>query len=170
MVTECRECKGIGFFVIEERECPECKGSGKTKSIALDRLSEKDLSSLMQGDMKCNRCRGSGKISVTQPCKTCAGMGRFSTCIVCGKLISENKELCDSCAKKPHVYVLGPECDLQELEVGKVYQGVVQGHANFGVFVDLNPQLRGLIHSSSINFRPNIGDKLLVEIKHIVVR
>lgn len=167
MTTECTECKGTGFFVIEERECPECKGSGKTKSIALDRLSEKDISSLMQGGMKCTRCDGTGRVSITQPCKTCAGMGGFFTCVVCGKTISKGKELCESCAKKPPVHVLSAECDLHELEVGKIYQGKVQGHANFGVFVDLNPQLRGLIHSSSINFRPDIGDKLFVEIKSI---
>jgi len=37
----------------------------------------------------------------------------------------------------------------------------------FGVFVDLNPQLRGLVHASNINFSPEIGDKIFVEVKNI---
>ena len=166
MTTECSDCKGTGSIIISEKECSDCKGSGKTKSITLDRLSEKDLGKLMSGDMKCAGCNGTGKLSVTEPCKTCSGRGKFFTCTVCGKETTKG-ELCESCAKKPLVHVLGAECDTRELEIGKIYEGRVQGHANFGIFVDLNPHLRGLIHSSNINFIPEIGERLFVEIRNI---
>ena len=167
MTIECKNCKGTGSIIISEKECPECRGSGKQKSISLDQLSEKDLGKLMSGDMKCARCGGSGKISVTEPCKSCAGRGKLLTCAVCGNEFPGKGELCESCARKPLVHMLSAECDTHELEVGKTYEGKVQGHANFGVFVDLNPQLRGLIHASNINFSPEIGDKLFVEVKNI---
>ncbi len=166
MTTECTACKGTGTIILSEKECPDCKGSGKPKAISLDKLSEKDLGKLMGGGIKCVKCQGTGKISVTEPCKTCAGRGKFFTCTVCGRETTKG-DLCDSCAKKPLIHVLSAECDTRELEVGKVYEGKVQGHANFGVFVDLNPQLRGLIHLSNISFLPEIGDKIFVEVKNI---
>ncbi len=166
MTTECTACKGTGSIIISEKECPDCKGSGKPKAISLEKLSEKDLSKLMTGGMECTKCNGTGKISVTEPCKTCAGRGKFFTCTVCGRETAKG-DLCETCAKKPLVQVLSAECDTRELDVGKIYEGKVQGHANFGVFVDINPQLRGLIHSSNINVVPEIGDKLLVEVKNI---
>ncbi len=166
MTTECTACKGTGTTIISEKECPDCKGTGKPKAISLDQLSEKDISKLMGGTMKCPKCQGTGSISVTEPCKTCAGRGKFFTCTVCGRETAKG-DLCESCAKKPLVHVLSAECDTRELEVGKVYEGKVQGHANFGVFVDLNPQLRGLIHSSNINVVPEIDDKLFVEVKNV---
>ncbi len=166
MTIECKDCKGTGTIVLSEKECPDCKGTGKPRAISLDKLSEKDLGKLMDGDLKCLRCNGSGKIAVTEPCKTCTGAGKFITCTSCGKTINSG-ELCETCTKKSIVHVLSPECDTRELEVGKVYEGKVQGHANFGVFVDLNPQLRGLIHASNLNFSPEIGDKIFVEVKNI---
>ncbi|MCZ7381114.1 MAG: DHH family phosphoesterase [Candidatus Methanoperedens sp.] len=166
MTTECTACKGTGTIILSEKECPDCKGSGKPKAISLDQLSEKDLGKLIGGGIKCVKCHGTGKISVTEPCKNCAGRGKFFTCTVCGRETTKG-DLCESCAKKPLVHVLSAECDTRELEVGKVYEGKVQGHANFGVFVDLNPQLRGLIHSSNISFLPEIGDKIFVEVKNI---
>ncbi len=166
MTTECTACKGTGSIIISEKECPDCKGSGKPKAISLEKLSEKDLSKLMTGGMECTKCNGTGKISVTEPCKTCAGRGKFFTCSVCDRETAKG-DLCETCAKKPLVHVLSAECDTRELDVGKIYEGKVQGHANFGVFVDLNPQLRGLIHSSNISFLPEIGDKIFVEVKNI---
>ena len=161
MTIECKDCKGTGTIVLSEKECPDCKGTGKPRAISLDKLSEKDIGKLIGGDMKCLRCNGTGKIAVTEPCKTCKGEGKIFTCTSCGKTITGG-ELCETCAKKSIVHVLSPECDTRELEVGKVYEGKVQGHANFGVFVDLNPQLRGLIHASNLNFSPEIGDKIFV--------
>ncbi|HEY9247276.1 MAG TPA: zinc finger domain-containing protein, partial [Candidatus Methanoperedens sp.] len=142
MTLECTACKGTGLIMLSEKECPDCRGTGKPRTISLEQLSEKDLGKFIGGDMKCATCKGTGKISIMEPCKACSGKGKFSTCTVCGKTIAGNGELCETCAKKSIVHVLGPECDLRELEAGKIYEGKVQGHANFGVFVDLNPQLR----------------------------
>jgi RecJ-like exonuclease len=167
MTTECKDCKGTGTIILSEKECPDCKGTGKPKSISLDRLSEKDLGALMGGGIKCIKCFGTGKFSVTEPCKACAGRGKFITCKVCGIEITGRGELCENCAKKQYVHILSPECDTCELEIGKIYEGKVQGHANFGVFIDLNPQMRGLIHSSNLSFTPEIGDKIFVEVKNI---
>lgn len=167
MTTECSDCKGTGTIVLEEKECPECKGAGKAKSISLDRLSEKDIGSLLHGGINCARCGGTGKISLTELCRTCGGAGKFTTCEVCGKTIRGDLKLCETCSKKPPVYKLGAECDLHELGKGGIYAGTVQGHANFGVFVDLNPQLRGLIRSDNITTAPEIGEELFVEVKSI---
>ncbi|MDO8727162.1 MAG: DHH family phosphoesterase [Candidatus Methanoperedens sp.] len=166
MTTECSACKGTGSIILSQKECPDCKGSGKPKTISLDQISEKDIGKLMSGGMKCPKCGGTGNISVTEQCKACEGRGKFFTCNVCAKPIIKG-EFCEECTKKPIVNVLSAECDTRELEVGKIYEGRVQGHANFGVFVDINPQLRGLIHASNINISPEIGDKIYVEIKNI---
>ncbi len=167
MTTECNDCKGTGTIILGEKECPDCKGAGKPRSISLDRLSEKDLGALMGGGLKCAKCGGTGKVSVTEPCKACGGRGKFFTCTACGIEISGKGELCENCAKKKPVHILSPECDTRELEVGKIYEGKVQGHANFGVFIDLNPQLRGLIHSSNLSSIPELGEKIFVEVKNI---
>lgn len=167
MTTECKDCKGTGTIILSERECPDCKGTGKPKSISLDRLSEKDLGALMGGGIKCIKCFGTGKFSVTEPCKACGGRGKFITCKVCGIEITGRGELCENCAKKQYVHILSPECDTRELEIAKIYEGKVQGHANFGVFIDLNPQMRGLIHSSNLSYTPEIGDNVFVEVKNI---
>ena len=167
MTTECKDCKGTGTIILSEKECPDCKGTGKPKSISLDRLSEKDLGALMGGGIKCIKCFGTGKFPVTEPCKACRGRGKFVTCKVCGIEITGRGELCETCARIQYVHILSPECDTRELEIGKIYEGKVQGHASFGVFIDLNPQMRGLIHSSNLSHTPEIGDKILVEVKNI---
>ncbi len=166
MTTECTACKGKGTITLSEKDCPDCKGSGKQKSISLEKLSEKDIGKLMSGGMSCIKCGGSGRFAVTEPCRTCNGAGKLFTCALCGTNITKG-ELCESCAKKQFVHVLSAECDTSELDVGKTYEGKVQGHANFGVFVNLNAQLRGLIHSSNINFSPDVGDKIFVEVKNV---
>ncbi|MCX9082756.1 MAG: DHH family phosphoesterase [Candidatus Methanoperedens sp.] len=167
MTTECNDCKGTGTIILSEKECPDCKGAGKPRSISLDRLSEKDLGALMGGGLKCAKCSGTGKVSVTEPCKTCGGRGKFFTCTACGIEIPGKGELCENCAKKKPVHILSSECDTRELEIGKIYEGKVQGHANFGVFIDLNPMLRGLIHSSNLSHIPELGEKIFVEVKNI---
>ncbi|MFQ6121261.1 MAG: phosphoesterase, partial [Methanosarcinales archaeon] len=130
---KCKDCKGIGYFVIGENECKDCKGTGKTKSVSLNQLSEKDLSKFMKDGAKCSTCNGTGKIPLTKPCKTCNGIGRIYNCIVCGKKTEVNKnDLCDTCAKKTLVYSLGVACNLGEVEIGKTYIGVVDDIANFG--------------------------------------
>ena len=47
------------------------------------------------------------------------------------------------------VYHLGANCDLEEVEEGKTYLGWVQGFAPFGVFVQLNDRIKGLVHKAT---------------------
>lgn len=53
--------------------------------------------------------------------------------------------------------------------VGQVYSGTVSGQAEFGVFVDLAPGLRGLVHASlsSAQTPPSPGQSVLVRILEI---
>ena len=65
------------------------------------------------------------------------------------------------------VYRLGANCDLGEVEQGKIYSGRVQGFANFGVFVLLNERVKGLVHKSNLKQRHVEQDPILVLVKNI---
>jgi RecJ-like exonuclease len=65
------------------------------------------------------------------------------------------------------VYRMGPGCDLGVVEQGKVYIGRVQGFANFGTFVQLNDQVKGLVHKSNIRTRHKERETILVRVKNI---
>jgi archaea-specific RecJ-like exonuclease len=65
------------------------------------------------------------------------------------------------------VYRLGAGCDLADVEEGNVYQGKVQGFANFGVFVQLNDRIKGLVHKSNIKADHKERDSILVRVRQI---
>jgi RecJ-like exonuclease len=65
------------------------------------------------------------------------------------------------------VYHLGANCDIGEVEEGKIYSGKVQGFANFGAFVLLNDRVKGLVHKSNIKQRHREQDPILVQVKNI---
>src|SRR5271157_5629665 len=65
------------------------------------------------------------------------------------------------------VYRLGAGCDLAEVEEGKIYQGKVQGFANFGMFVQLNDRIKGLVHKSNIKADHKERDSILVRVRQI---
>ncbi|MDD1686897.1 DHH family phosphoesterase [Methanoregula sp.] len=65
------------------------------------------------------------------------------------------------------VYRLGNGCDLADIEEGNVYQGKVQGFANFGMFVQLNDRIKGLVHKSNIKAEHNERDSILVRVRQI---
>ncbi|HVP24971.1 MAG TPA: OB-fold nucleic acid binding domain-containing protein [Methanomicrobiales archaeon] len=65
------------------------------------------------------------------------------------------------------VYRLGANCDIGEVEEGKIYSGRVQGFANFGAFVLLNDRVKGLVHKSNIKQRHNEQDPILVLVRGI---
>ncbi|MBE0523051.1 MAG: DHH family phosphoesterase [Methanosarcinales archaeon] len=169
MTEQCTECSGTGILASIQQECPECKGSGKPKSMDLTKMTEKDLGSLMQGGAKCQRCSGSGKITIEKKCQACGGRGEILNCQVCGKPLGSESdgELCVSCAKKPLVHKLSPACDTSDLEIGKIYEGDVDSLANFGAFVNLNAGTRGLVHQKNITRSPEAGDQIFVEVKSI---
>lgn len=65
------------------------------------------------------------------------------------------------------VYRLGATCDLSDVAEGKVYQGKVQGFANFGMFVQLNDRIKGLVHKSNMKAEHKEKDPVLVRVRGI---
>ncbi len=165
----CERCRGKGYLVVGEKPCPNCNGSGKTGSLSLGEASDKDMMELIEaGSAKCSVCHGSGKIPVTESCPDCGGLGREYLCVVCKTRLTSKKELCERCAKKPLVHILDPACDVRDLVVGDIYQGRVNGLANFGAFVDLSESVRGLAHNKYLKSRPEVGDIILVTVRNIL--
>ena len=159
---ECDRCKGSGVIVEGEKTCPDCRGSGKVKSVDLASLKEEDLAQVISGDMNCKRCSGEGKITIEKKCEACNGSGVLMKCMVCGSITTT--EVCESCAEKTIVWKLRPACDLSDLETGKVYEGIVGDVVNFGAFVQLNNNVKGLVHSSKLKHSLKSRDKIIVEV------
>jgi RecJ-like exonuclease len=65
------------------------------------------------------------------------------------------------------VYRLGNGCDLAEVEQGNIYQGKVQGFATFGMFVQLNDRIKGLVHKSNVKGEHNERDSVLVRVREV---
>jgi len=65
------------------------------------------------------------------------------------------------------VYRLGANCDLEEVEEGKTYLGWVQGFAPFGVFVQLNDRIKGLVHKSNVKMQHSERDQIIVRVIQI---
>ncbi len=173
MSKECPDCHGRGYEIISTDICPQCKGKGKSKSIDFMKISEKDIDSLLKSGAACEKCKGTGTLEITTPCETCEGLGKIYTCKVCGGRIQEpadpEEEVCDSCSRSQYVYALDESCDLKDVEAGKLYHGIVSSKASFGVFVDLNPHVRGLMHSSNVGVSPEVRDAVIVLVKSIKV-
>jgi RecJ-like exonuclease len=170
MKEKCSECGGTGARESSIQKCPECKGSGKPKSMNLMELSEKDVNSFLKGSSVCEKCGGSGEVEIKDPCPFCGGEGFLYRCDLCGKSIDhliDGREICKSCNEVKVVHMLDDSCDMNELSVGKYYQAEVNNLASFGAFVNLNSNLRGLIHSSNIKAKLEPGERLVVEINEI---
>ncbi len=65
------------------------------------------------------------------------------------------------------VYRLGTGCDLADVEAGNIYQGKVQGFATFGMFVQLNDRLKGLVHKSNVKAEHKERDSILVKVREV---
>ncbi|MCK9308551.1 MAG: OB-fold nucleic acid binding domain-containing protein, partial [Methanoculleus sp.] len=65
------------------------------------------------------------------------------------------------------VYRLGANCDIDEVEEGKSYLGRVQGFAPFGVFVQLNDRVKGLVHKSNVRVQHEERDPIIVHVLQI---
>jgi len=165
----CERCQGLGYHVVGEEPCPNCDGSGKTGSISLGEATDKDMKELIEsGSTKCSVCHGSGKMPVSESCPDCSGLGREYLCVVCGSRLGSKKELCERCSKKPLLHILDPACDLKDINIGDIYQGRVNGLANFGAFVDLSESVRGLAHNKVLKSRPEVGDTIFVAVRNIL--
>ena len=171
MSKECPDCHGRGYEFISTDVCPQCKGKGKSKSVDFMKFSEKDIDSFLKEGATCEKCKGTGSLEITLQCKTCEGLGNLYTCKVCGVRILELRdtedEICDSCSISKYVYSLDDSCDIKDVEAEKLYHGIVNSKASFGVFVDLNPHIRGLMHSSNVGTLPEMGDPVIVLVKSI---
>jgi RecJ-like exonuclease len=169
MTQQCTACNGSGTKKISQKECPDCKGSGKAKSLDLSRMTQKDMENLIQGGSDCQTCSGTGKITIDEKCKVCGGHGVIYSCRICGKsfVADDDNELCSSCVKRPLVLTLGPACDVSDMEVGKVYEGVVDSLANFGAFINLNSHIRGLVHQKNLSTPLETGSTVFVRLKSI---
>lgn len=165
MSVECPTCHGKGFSIKEEQTCESCNGTGKVKSVNLMGMQEKDLKNFLSGF--CPKCKGSGKIQVREKCKDCAGTGKLSSCQVCGKPLRAGYDLCADCRSSHPVFKLGPACDVSDLDMGKTYIGKVANLADFGVFVNLNDQTKGLIHMSNVHRTYVPGEEVMVKINTI---
>ena len=62
---------------------------------------------------------------------------------------------------------LGATCDLADVEEQNIYAGKVQGFANFGMFVQLNDRIKGLVHKSNIKMEHKERDPILVKVRQI---
>ena len=165
----CERCQGKGYLTVGEKPCPNCGGSGKTESISLGAASDTDMKELIEsGSTKCTVCHGTGQMPVTESCQACGGLGREYICVVCGAKLSSKKELCERCSKKPLVHILDQACDSRDVVIGEIYQGKVSGIANFGAFVDLSDNVRGLAHNKYLKIKPEVGEAIFVTVRNIL--
>ncbi len=65
------------------------------------------------------------------------------------------------------VYRLGTGCDLADVEAGNIYLGKVQGFATFGMFVQLNDRIKGLVHKSNVKSEHKERDSVLVKVREV---
>jgi len=65
------------------------------------------------------------------------------------------------------VYRLGAGCDLADIEEGNIYQGKVQGFATFGMFVQINDRIKGLVHKSNMKSEHKEKDSVLVKVRQV---
>ena len=62
---------------------------------------------------------------------------------------------------------LAAGCDLSDVEEGKTYLGKVQGFATFGMFVQRNDRIKGLVHKTSVKADHKEKDSVLVRVREI---
>ncbi|MHC1625932.1 MAG: DHH family phosphoesterase [Methanoculleaceae archaeon] len=65
------------------------------------------------------------------------------------------------------VFRLSSNCDLREVKEMALYEGYVQGFASFGMFVQLNSRLKGLVHKSNVKRHHSEGDTVIVRVQQI---
>jgi len=92
----------------------------------------------------------------------------MGTCIVCGT--STDGPICDTHQEDVLFDFRGDSAN--QLTEGRFYRGVVDGYADFGVFVDLSPRVTGLLHRSkldkrleSLDWEP--GDTVCVQVTNV---
>ena len=65
------------------------------------------------------------------------------------------------------VYEVSSDCTRADVEVGDLYHAQVNGVVDYGVFVDLNESLSGLVHESKLQGEYNVGDEFVVRLTDV---
>ena len=65
----------------------------------------------------------------------------------------------------PIVYVLNPSCQIEDLEIGSDYEGVITRVEKYGFFVSLSKSVYGLLRTR--NPKEKVGNKIVVKIAEI---
>ena len=168
----CIKCGGTGKLVTGQNSCSACKGAGKTKAIDFNKISEKDIASVMANGMPCSECNGKGVVEVAEKCSECGGNGddgvvNMQPCSICSTPTESEDSICEECRKLPLVYELDSTCDVNEVVEGNVYKGTVGDIVTFGAFVNLCKNLRGLVHESNMKWELHSKDPIFVKVKMI---
>ena len=92
----------------------------------------------------------------------------MGTCIICGTPV--DGRVCDSHQEDVVFEFRGS--DPNHLVSNRFYRGTVDGYAEFGVFVDLSPNVTGLLHRSELDRRLESlewepGDDVFVQVKNV---
>jgi RecJ-like exonuclease len=94
----------------------------------------------------------------------------MGSCIICGVDVDGGGRICDPHQEDVVFDFRGNSPD--QLVPDRFYRGVVDGYAEFGVFVDLAPGVTGLLHRSELDRRLDSldwepGDEVFVQVKGV---
>ena len=94
----------------------------------------------------------------------------MGSCIICGVDVDGGGRICDPHQEDVAFDFRGNSPD--QLVPDRFYRGVVDGYAEFGVFVDLAPGVTGLLHRSELDRRLDSldwepGDEVFVQVKGV---
>ena len=194
MKTKCPKCKGIGSVVVDYKECDACGGTGYEddsfdvgshfKGINNKARAKFDLGS--DQDIPCEVCNGKGQVEVYEECLYCKGTGQINVCRDCGKIISEQIDVCTECEEKRKVekmkhdefearrratrdvYVLDSLCQMRDIDKDRLYKGKITRVERYGAFVSLNNNVWGLMRGDVSEYK--VGDEVIVFITSIKSR
>ncbi|MCS3922340.1 RecJ-like exonuclease [Methanococcus voltae PS] len=188
MIKDCKICGGTGKKVIKYDICPDCDGTGYQEEFETKKhfkgVSKNSKYDFDDAEIPCSKCEGTGKVPVYGLCEFCEGTGKIVACDECGVQIGKypddsNKKLCKNCQKsqkddqenKKVVYVLDDFVTMEDLEEGKFYKGKVSRAEKYGVFIQLNEKVRGLLRFREVVGRKNsdfkIGDEVVVQLSEL---
>ena len=194
MKTKCPKCKGIGSVVVDYKECDACGGTGLEDDVfdignhfkGVDSKAKAKFDLGGEEDIPCEACNGKGQVEVYEECPYCHGTGQINVCRDCGKLISEEHDLCDDCKEKRKeekikhdefearrkaardVYVLDSLCQMRDIDKDKLYKGKITRIERYGAFISLNNNVWGLMRGDVSDY--HVGEEIIVFITSIKSR
>ncbi|MFW5917477.1 MAG: S1 RNA-binding domain-containing protein, partial [Halorubrum sp.] len=94
----------------------------------------------------------------------------MGSCIICGVDVDGGGRICEPHQEDVAFDFRGSSPN--QLVPSRFYRGVVDGYAEFGVFVDLAPGVTGLLHRSELDRRLDSlewepGDEVFVQVKGV---